>query len=88
MTGYGLVELASSIEEIGDVAKNKDKHYDNSKFLLTCFNSVLQINLCFTMALRNFIKTIIHWGAQKNLTVSSSALIGRVVQTISLKLSV
>ena len=42
---YGLVELASSIEEIGDVAKNKDKHYDNSKFLLTCFNSVLQINL-------------------------------------------
>lgn len=45
MTGYGLVELASSIEEIGDVAKNKDKHYDNSKFLLTCFNSVLQINL-------------------------------------------
>ena len=42
-TAMYLVEIISSIDKIGDVAKDKDRHY--YKFLLTRFNSILQINL-------------------------------------------
>lgn len=42
-TAMFLVELISSIDKIGDVTKDKDRHY--YKFLLTRFNSILQINL-------------------------------------------
>lgn len=42
-TAMFLVELISSIDKIGDVAKDKNRLY--YKFLLTRFNCILQINL-------------------------------------------
>ena len=42
LQSFDEIKHRHTLNEVGDVAEGKDKHYCNSRFLLTRFNSVLQ----------------------------------------------